>query len=457
MTQLYHPSIYDFDQAVPSYWEATAPPHETYAPLQGDERCDVAVIGGGYTGLSTALHLARDYGVDVRVLEAGHIGWGASGRNGGFCCLPATKLSVAQMIKRYGLEETKRFYAAQLEGMELVRALGDDEGIDYERCGNGNLLVAHMPARFKELEDYAETLSRHFGIKTKLYSKQEFAELGHDSTEQFGAMHMAAGFALHPLKFAMGLGRAAARRGARLHAHSRVTAWRREGGEHHLVTAGGSLRARRVVMAANGFMPEGLHPAFDGLVLPALSNIVTTRPLSDEELAAQGWRTGTTFTETPVCNTRELLFYYRLLPDRRLLFGARGDTTGRPQEGERMRAWLTRRLGEVFPQWKNVPSSHFWRGLVCLTLKLAPSLGRLEDDPSVWYGFAYHANGVNSAPWTGMILARLMAGSNSGAPSGTRALPGVVAGLPRRIPLPALRLWGLRAAYLYYRYRDDKA
>ena len=101
-----------------------------------------------------------------------------------------------------------------------------------------------------------------------------------------------------------------------------------------------------------------------------------------------------------------------------------------------------------------MPGSHFWRGLVCLSLKLAPSLGRLEDDPSVWYGFAYHANGVNTAPWTGMTLARLMAGSNSGAPP---ALPAVMAGLPRRIPLPALRLWGLRAAYLYYRYHDDKA
>lgn len=445
---LYHPSIYDFDHPVESYWEATAPPRVDYPPLEGEESCDVAVIGGGYTGLSTALHLARDYGVDVRLLEAGHIGWGASGRNGGFCCLPATKLSIEQMIARYGLEETKRFYAAQLDGMALTGALAEEEGIDYDRRGDGNLLVAHMPARFDELKSEGETLTKLFGIATRLYSKEAFAEIGHDGSEQFGALHMAAGFALNPLKFAMGLGQAAARRGAKLHGQSRVRDWQREIGRHVLSTAGGRLRAARVVMATNGFMPEGLHPAFDARVLPALSNIVTTRPLSDEELAAQRWK-----TETPICNTRELLFYYRLLPDRRLLFGARGDTTGRPEHGARMRAWLARRLGEVFPHWKEVPISHFWRGLVCVTLKLTPSIGRLEDDPSVWYGFGYHANGVNTAPWTGKTLARMIAGSNSPAPD----LPAVVAGLPRRIPFAALRLWALRAAYLYYRFKDDRA
>ena len=181
-------------------------------------------------------------------------------------------------------------------------------------------------------------------------------------------------------------------------------------------------------MATNGFMPEGLHPAFDARVVPALSNIVTTRPLTDAELAAQRWK-----TENPICNTRDMLFYYRLLPDKRLLFGARGDTTGRPQDTAKMRAWLI-------------------RGLVCVTLKLTPAIGRLEDDPTVCYGFGYHANGVNPAPWAGRELARLIAGSNTGKPD----LPAIVSGLPRRIPFAALRLWGLRAAYLYYRMQDDR-
>ncbi len=125
---MYHPSIYDDTQPVPSYWEATdTRSGNGYQPLSRDAACDVAVIGGGYTGLSAALHLARDYDIDVRVLEAGHIGWGASGRNGGFCCLPASLISIQQLIKRYGLDETKRFFATQLEGMDLVTSLAADE------------------------------------------------------------------------------------------------------------------------------------------------------------------------------------------------------------------------------------------------------------------------------------------------------------------------------------------
>jgi glycine/D-amino acid oxidase-like deaminating enzyme len=396
------------------------------------------VIGGGYTGLSAALHLARDHGVDVRVLESGHIGWGSSGRNGGFCCLPATKLSIQSLIKRYGLDETKRFYAAQLEGIELVRALGKDEAIDFDLRGDGNFTVAHRPARFADLADEAEALTKLFGIRTKLMRAAEFAEVGHDSTEQYGALFMAAGFALHPLKFLSGLARAAVRHGAVLHSHSRVLDWQRNGVQHHLTTAGGRLSARRVVLATNAFTREGLNPAFDSRVLPAISNIVTTRPLTKRELASHSWH-----TDNPICNTRDLLFYYRLLPDRSFLFGARGDTTGRPEHGEHMRSWLLRRLGQVI--------THFWRGLVCVTERMTPSVGRLDDDPSVWFGFGYHANGVNTAPWTGMMLARMIAGSNRGLDE----VPTVMRGLAPRFPFAGLRRWYLRGAYLCYRIRDD--
>ncbi len=107
-------------------------------------------------------------------------------------------------------------------------------------------------------------------------------------------------------------------------------------------------------------------------------------------------------------------------------------------------------MGEVFPGWKDIPITHFWRGLVCVTRKLTPSVGRLDDDATVWYAFGYHANGVNTAPWTGMILARDIAGARNNVDS----LPLIMRGLAPRFPFAALRLWVLRGAYMYYRLGD---
>lgn len=323
----------------------------------------------------------------------------------------------------------------------MARDLPAAEGFDVRAQGDGNLEVADHPARLAGLVENARQLNDLVGVPVRILDRAGFAAIGHGGTEQFGGVHIGAGFALHPLAYALGLLRAARRRGARIYGDSPVVRWEREGGGHRLVTAGGaSVRVRHVVVATNGWTPDGLHPAFDARMLPAISNILVTRPLTAGELAAESWH-----TETGVVNARSLLFYYRLLPDRRLLFGARGDTAGSPDAAARTQAWMERRLGELFPSWAGIEVEYRWRGLVAMSRKLAPSIGSLDDDPGVHYALGYHAAGVAAAPMAGRTLADRIALGDA-AP----AVPAVLRGLPPRFAVSALRRLALAGAYLWY-------
>ncbi len=431
--RLFDDSQYDWSKPVESYWEASRPPGSAVdAPaLSGDAVADVAIIGGGYCGLSAAYHLARE-GIDARVLEAGHIGWGASGRAGGFCCVGASFLGPGELRAVYGEDETIAFYRALADAVRTAERLIADEAIDVEAQGDGVWTFAHKKGRLKELESHVAVAERA-GFAAEVVPVEAFAARAFACSEQFGALHEKIGFGLNPLAYCQGLARAAQRRGASLYARSRVLQWERGSGGHRLVTAAGSLRARRAIVAGNGYLPEELAPELHGRTLPIISNIVTTRPLTADELAAQGWR-----THSPASNTRAHLSYLRLLPDNRLLFGGRGDTTGRPADGAAMRALLERRLRALFPAWRHVEITHSWRGFIAATARLTPALGALPDDPSISYAFGCHGNGIAFMTWAGRMLAETITGREPSIPAPMR-------GLPPRFPLPATRTWQLRA------------
>ncbi len=450
MKPLFHSSLYQFDQAQPSYWEATAGDQSAQAePLSGPQTCDVAIIGGGYTGMSAALHLARDFSVDVAVLEAGHIGWGASGRNGGFCTMGATKLSLKSQLDRFGVEQTRYFYQSQAEAVNLVRSLGEDENIDFLAQGDGEFTVAESDAHFSELQKAAEIERRILGLEVSLHSREEFAEIGYDAPHQHGAARHRPSFGLHPLRYARGLAAAAERRGARIHAHSEVLSWRKQDGRHLLETAGGSLSAKQVILTGNGFMPEHLHRGVEGRPLPLQSAIVVTRPMADDELRERGWH-----TENPTFNSKHMFFYYRLLADKRFMLGGRANHVGDSEGAEQTYAGLKQSIAQMWPQFADLEYTHQWRGLVCFAMNFRPSIGRMPEDPSVYFGYGYHGNGVNSATWSGRELARWLAGPNSTKDLLPTHLPAIMRGRPPRFPLAFLRRQYLRAGLGFYRLRD---
>lgn len=441
---LYHPSMRIWDKPVVSVWEEDRAllPSPASPALQSDETADVAIIGGGYCGLSAAYHLSRK-DISVRVLEAGAIGWGASGRNGGFCSIGASFLGASDLKDRYGEVETLAFYRTLIDAVRLVEELAATDSIDLRAQQPGVWTYAHRPSRLGELEAQAAAC-RALGVPSRMVSPDEFSANAFVDRKQCGALFEPVGFGLHPLAFCLGLAAAASRRGATLHAHSRVTAWTRANGRHRLRTPGGSVEARRVIVATNGWLPEDLVPELAGRMLPIMSNIITTAPITLEQWNAAGF--GST---APAADTRAHLTYLRRLPDQRLLFGGRGDTTGHPNGLVAMRCLLERRRADQFPALSGVQTSHAWRGLISATRRLTPAVGTLPSDPSVGYAFGCHGNGVAFMTWAGRALASLMSGERV-------ALPAPLAGLPPRFPLPQLRLWYLRAMLLRAKIDDER-
>jgi len=447
MKQLYDKAIYDFNTPIKSYWEDVSHFDQSRFPkLVGDHSCDVCVIGGGFTGISTAYHIAKKYGGDVRLLEAGHFGFASSGRNAGFCCLPSTKLSIKQLIKRYGMDETKKFFASQIEGVDLLASLIADNNIECEKIGTGNLDVVHHPSSIEELKEWGNDLQNHFGINTRWIPKEEFDEVGHQSTEQFGAVFTEAGFAMNPMAFLNGFANATVDAGAQLHSHSRVKKWERNG-KHKLITEEGSITCDKVVVATNGYTDESLHPSFANRMVPVLSNIIVTREMSEDEFKMQNYK-----TLNPICNSREILYYYRRMPSNRMLFGTRGDTFGDDKSALKMRSMMTKQFQGVFPNWNDIDVEYYWRGTVVMNRDLVPAFGSLENDKSVFFSYGYHANGNNSTVYCGKKLAEMIYESNSGETNISK----VYQGLSPKIPFAFLRLWYLRI-YLWYSRFTDKS
>ena len=442
--QIVHPGLYDRGAVNPSYWN-THDRRSKVVPLVSDTSTEVAIIGGGYAGLSCAYHLARDHQIDTLVLEAGDIGWGASGRNAGFNTLPASKLSTKDIFQRWPEAEAKAFFASQLEGQELIYDLADREGFDLQPCGKGTYWVAHSKNTWVELEEEHYWLQKG-GIPCELMSQGEFAAVGHRGPEQCGALHLQSGGGINPMALVYGLASSALRRGAKIHGRSPVIDWEKRDGQHILRTPTGLVRAKHVVVATNGYRDGPEPESISRRVLPAISNIVVSGPLSDAQWEAIGIR-----DLTPIVDTRKLVTYYRRLPDQRLLLGARSDTWGSPRKDAEMQVRLLNLVKKKFPDAGAISAEFFWRGLVTVSRKMTPAWGRAPDDTSISFYLGCFGSGVNTMPWMGRTIARSIAG----IPLTPREACAVFRSLPSRLPgSPLLQRTGLKLAYLIYALKD---
>ncbi|EAQ24460.1 NAD(P)/FAD-dependent oxidoreductase [Roseovarius sp. 217] len=430
MTRVFPAHAYGEGPRERCYWPTTATPPD-YPAAEGDITCDVAVIGAGFTGLSTALHLA-EAGQDVRVFEAQIPGWGASGRNGGFCCLGGSAASDAMLRKMHGESARREWCRTEVESVNFTRALIDSHGIAPDIHSDGETVLAHTPKAAASFADRAIRIKSDYGLTPTFIPGSELSQMGMKGPF-YAALTTPLGVALNPFKYANGLAQAASRAGVRIHANTPVTAIQQTG-LFTLTTPNARITARRLIVATNGYSSDDLPGWMRARYIPTQSNVIVTRPLTDDELAAQGW------TTRQMCyDDRFFLHYFRLMPDNRMLFGMRGGLFSSPGFDARMHRTIRRHFEAMFPAWAHVETPHSWNGLLSLAPDLTPYAGPIPDMPGAFTGLSYHGNGVAMASYAGAILADLALDRTP------RALyPEIMRKPPRRWPLGRFRramLW----------------
>ncbi len=359
-----------------SYYVATANPFAPAPKLEGELKADVVIIGGGYTGLSTALELARDF--SVVVLEAGRIGWGASGRNGGQL-IPGWRKGATDLVKLYGAEHARRLFDLSLQARDRVMQWIAIEDIRCDLLVNGHLLAAAKPGDLDWMRKEVETLESVMDYPHARILGRDETRAKVASPQFHGALLDAWGGHFHPLNYALGLADAARRKGVSLFEASRAVSVDASDGVV-VRTEHGVVRARYGVLACDALL-EGLEPRIAGRIMPVANYLVATAPLKNPNaLIADG---------LAVSDTRFVVNYFRLSADGRLIFG--GGERYTPDPPADIAAFVRPFMLKVFPQLVDTPIEHAWGGLVSISMTRMPHIGRMGD---LFFAHGYSGQGT---------------------------------------------------------------
>ncbi|MCF1471909.1 FAD-binding oxidoreductase [Agrobacterium vitis] len=417
-----------------SYWYDTAPQFAggITGAIEGD--FDVAVIGGGFTGLAAARQLAKA-GAKVIVLEGQRIGWGASGRNGGHLNngLAHSYLGAKAEL---GKERAIALYKALDSSIDTIEALIAEEGIDCNFRRAGKLKLASKPQHFEGLARNFEALHAEVDPDTALLSPADLKnEVG---SPFFGAMLSKKSAMMHMGRYVVGLANAAHRHGALITEQASVTSVEKQGDRHHLATARGRVTAKDVLVATGAYTTPNFS-FFRRRIIPVGSFLIATRPLSDMEAASvmPGNRT--------CVNTMNIGNYWRLSPDNRLIFGgrARFSAASDQQSDAKSGEILRQSLAAIFPQLAKVEIDYCWGGLVDMTKDRYPRAGYQDG---VWYAMGYSGHGAQLSTHLGMIMADTIMGKPDANPLKGLDWPAV----PGHFGKP----WFLPLVGMYYKILD---
>jgi glycine/D-amino acid oxidase-like deaminating enzyme len=380
-----------------SWYAATRNRDTDHPPLVTDLDTEVCIVGAGFTGVSTALTLA-ERGVSVVVLEQNRVGWGASGRNGGQ--LIGGFSGEELMLKRLGQEVGDLVWDIGWRGNDIVRQRVEQYSIDCDLKW-GYMDVALKPRHMDAFREYhGELLRRGFGDDVELVEREDMHDYIGSDAYIGGLVNRRSGH-LHPLNLCLGEARAAESLGVRFFEDTEVTGI--EHSDRPLVrTTRGAVRADQVLLAGNAYQHLEMK-RLGGLVFPAGSYIIATEPLSLEEVMEINPQ------DLAFCDPNYVLDYFRLSPDRRLLFGGRCNYSGRVPRS--ISASIEPRMQKIFPQLRGKRIDYEWGGNIGIVVNRVPLIGRLE--PNVFHAMGYSGHGVNMTHATGEIIADAMAGDSA--------------------------------------------
>jgi len=395
---------------------------------------DVAIVGAGYTGLAAARHLGR-VGASVVVLEQDHVGSGASSRNGGQV-LTGLKLDPATLVSRYGERHARQLFDISLESMARLETIVADDAIDCGLERRGHLQAASKPSHFEAFREEQALLARVFNHRVEIVSERDQqAELG--SRWYHGLLIDERSAALNPAQYVQGLAEAARRTGVRIVGGRAVDRIARQGKRWKLSTGRLDVDAGDVLLATNGYT-SAISPALQRRLVPIGSYIVATEPLSGsiaERLLPCG---------RVAFDSKNFLYYFRLTPDRRLLFGGRAEFTQPRADTTRRAAGILRSgMVTVFPELADARIDYAWGGTVAFTRDEMPHAGQLDG---LYYAGGYCGHGISMATYLGELIARRMAGELIAHPLLDTSFP--------PIPFYSGTPWFLPLVGAYYRMKD---
>lgn len=377
-----------------SYYRATATPYEPHAPLQGRHKARIAIVGAGYAGLNTALGLAERGVRDVVLLEREQIGFGASGRNGGFV-FAGYSLGEQALLAQRGEPQARALFGLTTAAVQRIRERIAHYGIACDVVDEG-VIWANWFRDPAVLRQRQQLLAERYGVSWQWLPEAELrervrSERYHDGLYERDALH------LHPLNYAIGLTTAAAGQGVRIHESSGVRSLAREGLQWRLCTAHGELLADQVVLACGGYL-AGLRKPIDRAILPIATYVMVTEPLGDR-------MDDCLRTRAAIYDSRFAFDYYRALPDTRLLWGGRISVLNRSPNA--VRRLLTRDLLRVFPQLQGVGIDYAWSGLMSYARHQMPQIG--GDGNGLWWAQAFGGHGLAPTCAAGELLASAIA------------------------------------------------